>query len=148
MHDPLSVEIKRNWQRSFLPPQIACKAVALFLHYLYTAAFTWMLCEGIHLYSKVVEVFSEGSKMKYYYALGWGRSNFFLGCSSTDTKRAWQLKNLLQLAVGQKLLRTPSAASPESTKFWPWWWRISMSIRVKTTLNHSRFVKSKLCYSF
>ncbi|KAJ7382338.1 hypothetical protein OS493_035615 [Desmophyllum pertusum] len=51
---------------------IACKAVALFLHYLYTAAFTWMLCEGIHLYSKVVEVFSEGSKMKYYYALGWG----------------------------------------------------------------------------
>lgn len=53
--------------------QIACKAVALFLHYLYTAAFTWMLCEGIHLYSKVVEVFSEGSKMKYYYALGWGR---------------------------------------------------------------------------
>ncbi|XP_068722401.1 uncharacterized protein [Montipora capricornis] len=51
---------------------IACKAVALFLHYFYTAAFTWMLCEGIHLYSKVVEVFSEGSKMKYYYALGWG----------------------------------------------------------------------------
>ncbi|CAH3030092.1 unnamed protein product [Porites evermanni] len=51
---------------------IACKAVALFLHYLYTAAFTWMLCEGIHLYSKIVEVFSEGSKMKYYYALGWG----------------------------------------------------------------------------
>lgn len=31
-----------------------------------------MLCEGVHLYSKVVEVFSEGSKMKYYYALGWG----------------------------------------------------------------------------
>ena len=37
-----------------------------------------MLCEGVHLYSKVVEVFSEGSKMKYYYALGWGRSNFLL----------------------------------------------------------------------
>ncbi|XP_067055563.1 uncharacterized protein [Acropora muricata] len=51
---------------------VACKAVALFLHYLYTAAFAWMLCEGVHLYSKVVEVFSEGSKMKYYYALGWG----------------------------------------------------------------------------
>lgn len=73
-----SFEIQRNWQQSFLLPQIACKAVALFLHYLYTAAFTWMLCEGVHLYSKVVEVFSEGSKMKYYYALGWGRSNFLL----------------------------------------------------------------------
>ena len=57
--------------------QIACKAVALFLHYLYTAAFTWMLCEGIHLYSKIVEVFSEGSKMKYYYALGWGKSQLW-----------------------------------------------------------------------
>ncbi|KAK2550499.1 Adhesion G-protein coupled receptor D1 [Acropora cervicornis] len=35
---------------------VACKAVALFLHYLYTAAFAWMLCEGVHLYSKVVEI--------------------------------------------------------------------------------------------
>ncbi|KAK3746364.1 hypothetical protein QZH41_006294 [Actinostola sp. cb2023] len=52
---------------------IACKIVALALHYLYMAAFTWMCCEGIHLYTKVIEVFSsETSKMKYYYMLGWG----------------------------------------------------------------------------
>ncbi|EDO29167.1 predicted protein, partial [Nematostella vectensis] len=52
---------------------IACKVVALSLHYLYTAAFAWMCCEGVHLYTKVIEVFSsEGSKMKYYYLLGWG----------------------------------------------------------------------------
>ncbi|XP_031572893.1 adhesion G protein-coupled receptor L3-like isoform X2 [Actinia tenebrosa] len=52
---------------------IACKIVALCLHYLYTAAFTWMCCEGLHLYTKVIEVFSsEASKMKYYYMLGWG----------------------------------------------------------------------------
>lgn len=38
----------------------------------------WMLCEGVYLYSKVVEVFSEGFKMKYYYVLGWGMLNFFL----------------------------------------------------------------------
>ena len=54
--------------------QIACKVVALLLHYFYMAAFTWMCCEGIHLYTKVVEVFSEGSKMNYYYALGWGNA--------------------------------------------------------------------------
>ena len=28
----------------------------------------------------------------------------------------------------------------ESTKFWPLWWRVSLSIRVLTTLNHIRFV--------
>ncbi|XP_048576446.1 uncharacterized protein LOC5501722 isoform X2 [Nematostella vectensis] len=55
------------------PNPIACKVVALSLHYLYTAAFAWMCCEGVHLYTKVIEVFSsEGSKMKYYYLLGWG----------------------------------------------------------------------------
>ena len=65
--------VPNSWISMIIFLQIACKAVALFLHYLYTAAFTWMLCEGIHLYSKIVEVFSEGSKMKYYYALGWGK---------------------------------------------------------------------------
>ena len=29
------------------------------------------------------------------------------------------------------------------TTFWPLWWRISLSIRVQTTLNHFRFVKSQ-----
>ena len=29
----------------------------------------------------------------------------------------------------------------ESTTFWPLWWRIPLSIRVQTTLNHFRFVK-------
>lgn len=58
----------------FSTNQIACKIVALSLHYLYMAAFAWMCCEGIHLYTKVIEVFSsETSKMKYYYMLGWGK---------------------------------------------------------------------------
>ena len=43
---------------------------------------------------------------------------------------------------GQNLLRTHSAAPRESTTFWPLWWRVSLSIRVHTTLNHIRFVKS------
>ena len=42
---------------------------------------------------------------------------------------------------GQNLLRAHSAAPRESTTFWPLWWRVSLSIRVNTTLNHIRFVK-------
>ena len=42
------------------------------------------------------------------------------------------------------ILRTHSAAPRESTTFWPLWWRVSLSIRLYTTLNHIRFVKLQL----
>ena len=42
---------------------------------------------------------------------------------------------------GQNLFWTKSAAPSESRTFWPLWWRILLSIRVQTTLNHIRFVK-------
>ena len=32
-------------------------------------------------------------------------------------------------------------APRESTTFWPLWWRVSLSIKLYTTLNHIRFVK-------
>ena len=41
---------------------------------------------------------------------------------------------------GQNLLRTHSAATRESTTFWPLWWRVSLSIKLYTTLNNIRFV--------
>ncbi|XP_065064148.1 uncharacterized protein LOC135690509 isoform X2 [Rhopilema esculentum] len=50
----------------------ACTAVAVLLHYFFTAAFSWMFAEGVHLYKKVVSVFSHGSKLKFYYVIGWG----------------------------------------------------------------------------
>ena len=44
---------------------------------------------------------------------------------------------------GKKQIESGSAlAAPrEATTFWPPWWRISLSIRVQTTLNPFRFVK-------
>lgn len=37
------------------------------------AAFSWMLVEGLLLWSKVVAVnLSEDRHMKYYYLIGWG----------------------------------------------------------------------------
>jgi len=51
-----------------------CTIIAVLLHLFYMATFTWMLCEGIHLYFKIVAVFdSEGkSKKILYYVIGWG----------------------------------------------------------------------------
>ena len=46
----------------------------------------------------------------------------------------------------KSLTRTSSsfAAPRESTTFWPLWWRVSLSIKLYTTLNHIRFVNLKL----
>ncbi|KAM7432912.1 hypothetical protein ABFA07_016730 [Porites harrisoni] len=53
--------------------KVLCKTIAVFLHYFFMTAFTWMLVEGVHLYLKVVQVFKcENLKMCYYYASGWG----------------------------------------------------------------------------
>ncbi|MGH0146420.1 UNVERIFIED_CONTAM: hypothetical protein FKN15_050664 [Acipenser sinensis] len=53
--------------------KVACTAVAALLHLFFMAAFTWMLVEGLLLWSKVVTVnLSEERRMKYYYLIGWG----------------------------------------------------------------------------
>uniref|UniRef100_A0A8C9R370 Adhesion G-protein coupled receptor D2-like n=1 Tax=Scleropages formosus TaxID=113540 RepID=A0A8C9R370_SCLFO len=47
--------------------------VAALLHLFFMAAFSWMLVEGLLLWSKVVIVnLSEERHMKYYYLIGWG----------------------------------------------------------------------------
>ncbi|XP_068700700.1 uncharacterized protein [Montipora foliosa] len=53
--------------------KVICKTIAVFLHYFFLTAFTWMLVEGLHLYLKVVQVFkTENVKILYYYIFGWG----------------------------------------------------------------------------
>ncbi|MED6272072.1 Adhesion G-protein coupled receptor D1, partial [Characodon lateralis] len=56
----------------FDPGTLPCKITAVLLHFFFLSAFSWMLVEGLHLYSMVVKVFgSEGSKHFYYYSIGW-----------------------------------------------------------------------------
>ena len=58
-------------------PQAACVAVAALLHYLFTAVFCWMLCEGIMLYLMLVVVFSSLAKKWWFFMLmGWGELKF------------------------------------------------------------------------
>lgn len=49
-----------------------CKATMFTLQYFFSAAFCWMLCEGIHLYRQIITVFDSGSKyIQIYFLLGW-----------------------------------------------------------------------------
>ncbi|XP_061773598.1 adhesion G-protein coupled receptor D2 [Nerophis ophidion] len=53
--------------------EAACFMVTALLHLFFMASFSWMLVEGLLLWSKVVSVnISEDRRMKLYYAIGWG----------------------------------------------------------------------------
>ncbi|NXI34290.1 AGRD2 protein, partial [Galbula dea] len=53
--------------------QVVCFMVTAFLHLFFMAAFSWMMVEGLLLWSKVVAVnMSEDRRMKFYYVTGWG----------------------------------------------------------------------------
>lgn len=54
--------------------QILCSIVAVTQHYFQTALFTWMLVEGINLYTKLVKVFSVKKQYLAYKAVGWGKA--------------------------------------------------------------------------
>ncbi|KAI1900655.1 hypothetical protein AGOR_G00052150 [Albula goreensis] len=50
-----------------------CLVVTAGLHLFFMASFTWMLVEGLLLWSKVVAVnMSEDRRMRMYYLIGWG----------------------------------------------------------------------------
>ncbi|XP_045647100.1 adhesion G-protein coupled receptor D2 [Ursus americanus] len=53
--------------------KVACMAVTAVMHLLFLVAFSWMLVEGLLLWSKVVVVsMRPGPRMTLYYATGWG----------------------------------------------------------------------------
>ena len=50
--------------------------VTALLHLFFMASFSWMLVEGLLLWSKVVSVnISEDRRMKLYYIIGWGKTH-------------------------------------------------------------------------
>ncbi|KAK2515001.1 Adgrd2 [Columba guinea] len=60
--------------------QVLCFIVTAFLHLFFMAAFSWMLVEGLLLWSKVVAVnMSEDRRMKFYYVTGWGLPAVIVG---------------------------------------------------------------------
>jgi len=60
---------------------MVCRVMAAVLHYCFMSVFTWMLVEGLHLYTKVVQVFgNERSRNIYYLLFGWGNIMFCFVC--------------------------------------------------------------------
>ncbi|KAM7392103.1 hypothetical protein PAMP_022738 [Pampus punctatissimus] len=58
----------------------ACFVVTALLHLFFMASFSWMLVEGLLLWSKVVSVnISEDRRMKLYYIIGWGLPVLIVG---------------------------------------------------------------------
>ncbi|XP_076005472.1 adhesion G protein-coupled receptor D2 [Genypterus blacodes] len=57
-----------------------CFVVTALLHLFFMASFSWMLVEGLLLWSKVVSVnISEDRRMKLYYVIGWGLPVLIVG---------------------------------------------------------------------
>ncbi|NXC99140.1 AGRD2 protein, partial [Certhia familiaris] len=77
--------------------QVLCFMVTAFLHLFFMAAFSWMLVEGLLLWSKVVAVnMSEDRRMKFYYVTGWGLPILIVGVTLATSfnkyvaaKRCW-----------------------------------------------------------
>nr|XP_020454898.1 adhesion G-protein coupled receptor D2 isoform X2 [Monopterus albus] len=66
-----------NWATA---SEAACFMVTALLHLFFMASFSWMLVEGLLLWSKVVSVnISEGRRMKLYYIIGWGLPVLIVG---------------------------------------------------------------------
>ncbi|CAB1321772.1 unnamed protein product [Coregonus sp. 'balchen'] len=62
----------------------ACLLVTALLHLFFMASFSWMLVEGLLLWSKVVSVnISEDRRMKMYYGIGWGLPVVVVGVTLT-----------------------------------------------------------------
>ena len=53
--------------------QLACRIISIATHYFLSASFCWMLAEGIHIYNKIVRVFSNKKYNKVFFVLGWGK---------------------------------------------------------------------------
>ncbi|NWI93650.1 AGRD2 protein, partial [Pitta sordida] len=77
--------------------EVLCFVVTASLHLFFMAAFSWMLVEGLLLWSKVVAVnMSEDRRMKFYYMTGWGLPVLIVGVTLATSfnkyvadKRCW-----------------------------------------------------------
>ncbi|XP_078656904.1 latrophilin-like protein 1 isoform X2 [Branchiostoma floridae x Branchiostoma belcheri] len=62
--------------------KVACEVIAIILHYLFLASFTWMCLEGVQLYILLIKVFkTQRSRMVYFYLFGYGAPAVMVGVS-------------------------------------------------------------------
>ncbi|NWY93138.1 AGRD2 protein, partial [Loxia curvirostra] len=87
------------------PSQVLCFMVTAFLHLFFMAAFSWMLVEGLLLWSKVVAVnMSEGRRMKFYYLTGWGLPVLIVGVTLATSFNKYVAANHCWLNVQSNVI--------------------------------------------
>ncbi|XP_040898830.1 adhesion G-protein coupled receptor D2 [Toxotes jaculatrix] len=80
--------------------EVACFMVTALLHLFFMASFSWMLVEGLLLWSKVVSVnISEGRRMKLYYIIGWGLPVLIVGVTLAVSVDGYKADNHCWLNV-------------------------------------------------
>ncbi|XP_077983268.1 adhesion G protein-coupled receptor L3-like [Glandiceps talaboti] len=79
-----------------------CTGVAMLLHYVYLAAFMWMLVEGVHLYLRVTRVFSTGIYLKFYYPSAYGIPAIVVGVTAGVNISAYGNDTICWLSVHDK----------------------------------------------
>ena len=79
--------------------------MAVLQHITHTAIFTWMLVEGIHLYIKLVKVFSVHKFYITYIVIGWGKALFTAFIISLIQYMYYDCLTQRTLAVHQSLQR-------------------------------------------
>ncbi|KAJ7355115.1 hypothetical protein OS493_027904 [Desmophyllum pertusum] len=63
--------------------QRICQLVAIVLHYFFSASFSWMFVEGLHMYRRLREKRNiDLGKMSFYYFMGWGCPAIVVGISA------------------------------------------------------------------
>ncbi|EDV26158.1 uncharacterized protein TRIADDRAFT_24251, partial [Trichoplax adhaerens] len=83
---------------------IACKIVAISMHYLFLAAFCWMLAEGLHLYMQIVAVFHQKDKIWMYYIIGWGIPAVIVGVATAIRYDNYGVNNTCWLSTANGLI--------------------------------------------
>uniref|UniRef100_A0A8C3EE48 Adhesion G protein-coupled receptor D2 n=1 Tax=Corvus moneduloides TaxID=1196302 RepID=A0A8C3EE48_CORMO len=85
--------------------QVLCFMVTAFLHLFFMAAFSWMLVEGLLLWSKVVAVnMSEDRRMKFYYVTGWGLPVLIVGVTLATSFNKYVAANHCWLNVQTNII--------------------------------------------
>lgn len=94
-HQENRPELVRHVSVIFLSQEV-CIAVAVMLHYFFTASFVWMCIEAVHMFIKIVSVFNiQRIRMRHYVALGWGR--FWLLSLSFANCLWWWMPNSVKV---------------------------------------------------
>ena len=81
----------RHMQILFCTLKESCLTVAILLHYLFMAAFCWMLSEGVLLFIMLYFVFYKGlfKRKRFYFAVGWGKLSL---CIQSPLSNMWVLQ--------------------------------------------------------